>query len=78
MQAIEVTARFDPAGNVTPIGFVRDGKTYPVTETGRSWSEGSEFHVLCLAPGMGVCELVFRSDERRWYLARPSAPVERV
>lgn len=78
MQAIEVTARFDPSGNVTPVEFVWAGKTYPITKVGRNWNEGDDLHVLCQAPGAGVCELVFHADERRWYLARPSAPVERV
>ena len=72
METIEVTARFDREGKITPLSFTWRGKKYPVDSTGRSWVDEAGQHVLVMVPGERVYELVFLPAEMHWYLKRLS------
>jgi hypothetical protein len=72
MDPIEVTARFDEHGTITPLQFSRKGGTYPVESTGRRWRDDKGFHILVMVSSDRIYELIFRSDEGRWYIG----PVE--
>jgi hypothetical protein len=67
VEAIEVTARFSPKGELFVQRFVWRGVEYPVTATGRGWVDDAGRHVLVMIPGDKVMELVFSSAEARWY-----------
>ena len=68
MDAIEVEARFDQQGKITPLRFTWRGQTYPVESTGRQWQEQDEAHILVIVAGDRVLELVFNAGQVRWYL----------
>lgn len=70
MEPIEVTARFDSQGKIIPVSFVWQETTYPVASTGRRWEDGDSLHILVMAPGDQVYELVFVRAVSRWYLGR--------
>jgi hypothetical protein len=68
MENIQVTARFDDQGKVTPLRFVWQGNTYPVDATGRRWQDDKGQHVLVMVPGDRVFELIFIPTNLRWFL----------
>lgn len=68
MDSIEVTARFDAEGKITPLSFTWRGREYPVDSTGRRWEDEAGLHILVMAPGERVYELVFAPAARRWFL----------
>jgi hypothetical protein len=70
MEAIDVTARFDSQGNISPLSFTWQGQTYPVGSTGRRWEDAEGKHVLVMVPGEKVFELVFIPSVGRWYLGK--------
>jgi hypothetical protein len=70
MEPIEVTARFDPTGKITPLSFEREGVRYPIDSTGRRWNDGEGLHILVMAPGGKVYELVFVAAVGRWFLGK--------
>jgi hypothetical protein len=72
MEPVEVTARFDPGGEITPLSFTRDQKTTPVTGVGRRWSDSQAVHILVMVPGEQIYELLFANAQNRWYLSRPN------
>jgi hypothetical protein len=71
MEPIEVTARFGPQGEITPLNFTINQKTTQVSGVGRSWADSQGVHILVMAPGEQVYELLFDSAQNRWYLSRP-------
>jgi len=74
MEAIEVTARFDPLGVIYPLHFTWGTASYIVTGIGRRWHDETGQHILVMVPGDRVYELVYIPDERIWFLHRPHAP----
>ena len=68
MEPIEVTASFDRQGWATPLSFVWQGHTFPVTATGRRWKDGENQHILVMVPGEKVYELIHNSSDGRWYM----------
>lgn len=68
MDTIEVLARFDDHGQVHPQRFTWRGHTYPVHAVGRQWRDAAGQHVLVMAGGEKVYELIFVAAELRWYL----------
>lgn len=70
---IEVTARFEPNGEITPRSFVYQGETYPVDSTGRRWKDEDGTHILVMVHGNRVFELIYTGDEGRWYLGELGA-----
>jgi hypothetical protein len=71
MEPIEVTARFSSQGEITPLNFIKDQKTTPVTGVGRRWSDPRGVHILVMAPGEQIYELLFANAQNRWYVSRP-------
>jgi hypothetical protein len=70
MEPIEVTARFDEQGKITPVRFTWKGSVYLVESTGRRWQAEDGLHILVMVPGERVFELLFHAEETRWYLGR--------
>jgi hypothetical protein len=70
METIEVLARFDSAGRITPLEFHWQGRVYQVDSTGRRWEDARGKHILVMIPGGRVFELLFEPPEGRWYLLR--------
>jgi hypothetical protein len=68
MELIEVTARFDTEGRVTPLQIAWKGSLVPIDSTGRRWEAEDGQHILAMLPGDRVIELVFKPVESRWYL----------
>ena len=70
MEQIEVTARFDAHGKITPLIFVWKGRNYQVESIGRSWQTDDGIHVLVMIRSNEVYHLLFNPDEACWYLLR--------
>jgi hypothetical protein len=68
MEPVEVIARFDAQGRLTPLSFTWQEQSFPVDSTGRRWQDERGEHILVMIPTERVCELVFISEERRWYV----------
>ena len=73
MELIEVVARFDLQGKITPLRFTWQGQKYAVAATGRRWQDEAGLHILVMAPGEHVYELVYVAGEARWYLKQISS-----
>ena len=67
MEPVEVIARFDAQGRLTPLSFIWQGQSISVASTGRRWQDERSEHILVMVPIEQVCELVFIPEERRWY-----------
>ena len=70
MEPIEVTARFDEHGTITPLQFTWKGSIYRVQSTGRRWLDETGQHILVEVASGQIYELTFRSSEGRWYLGQ--------
>jgi hypothetical protein len=70
MEAVEVLARFDPQGNIIPVNFTWNARTYPIESTGRKWRDQHGRHILVMVPGERVFELLFNPQEERWFLKK--------
>ena len=68
MDPIEVKARFDLSGKVTPLSFTWQGREYLVEGTGRRWQAQDGLHLLVMAAGEKVFELVYIALEGRWFI----------
>jgi hypothetical protein len=77
LEAIEVTARFDEHGTITPIHFSWQGGVYRVESTGRRWTDAAGQHILVMVSNGHIYELTFKSGEGRWYIGQ-SEPRRRV
>ena len=71
MDPIEITVRIDPSGKVYPSRFSWRGKDYTVLSTGRQWTTDEGRHVLVMAAGNQVYELLFNTMQGIWYLIVP-------
>ena len=70
METIEVTARFDTQGNITPLSFVLQGRLYQVDSVGRRWEAKDGMHILVMIPGNRAHHLVFNYKSLTWTLLR--------
>lgn len=70
METVEVLARFDTQGKVTPMNFTWNGHTYPIESTGRCWQDVRGKHILVMVPGERVFELLFNVQEGLWFLLK--------
>lgn len=70
MEPIEVTARFDEQGIITPLHFTWKGGRYRVESTGRRWLDEEGQHMLVMVSSGLIYELTFRSGEGRWYIGQ--------
>ena len=59
MEPVEVVARFDAHGRLTPLSFTWQGRSIPVASAGRRWQDERGEHILVMIPFEQVCELVF-------------------
>jgi len=79
MEQIEVTARFDAHGKITPLGFVWKGRVNRVESIGRNWKADDGFHILVMTRGNKAYHLLFKPDKVCWYLLRgggvPAVPM---
>jgi len=73
MDSIEVTARFDEQGIITPLHFTWKEGIYRVESTGRRWLDEAGQHILVMISSGRIYELIFKRGEGRWYIhkARP-------
>lgn len=79
MEAVEVTARFDAKGKVTPINFVWQRRSYRVDSVGRQWDGKDGRHIMVMTPGNRAHHLLFVIETGNWYLVRggnqPTIPI---
>ncbi len=68
MEPIEVTARFDAQGQITPLRFTWKGRSYLVESTGRRWTDPAGQHLLIMVVSGAMFELLYTPGESRWYL----------
>jgi hypothetical protein len=68
MVPIQVTALFNANGEIRPENFHWQGINYPVVSTGRHWYDDRGYHILVMAPGEQVYELLFVPTEMLWYM----------
>ncbi len=73
LEPIEVTARFDEHGTITPVQFAWKGGNYRVQSTGRHWQDETGLHFLVEAASGQIYELVFQGGEGHWYI-KPVGP----
>jgi hypothetical protein len=71
MEPIEVTARFDVQGNITPLNFSWKGGIYQVESTGKRWQDVQGMHFLVMISGEKIYELTYQSGEGRWFIDQP-------
>lgn len=70
MEPIEITAHFNTDGIITPMHFTWKGGHYHVESTGRRWSDETGKHMLVMVSSGQIYELIFKSDEGRWYITK--------
>ena len=70
MESIEITARFDQQGIVTPLNFTWKDSFQRVESTGRRWEDESGLHILVMVSSGRIYELIYKSEERCWYIGR--------
>lgn len=70
MDTIEVTARFDSQGQVTPISFTWQGIVYTVESIGRRWEAKDGLHILVMDHNNRAYHLVFNEKASTWKLIR--------
>ena len=70
MEPIEVTARFDEHGTVTPLQFTWKGSLQRVESTGRRWVDEGGLHILVMVVSGRMYELTFQSGEGKWFISR--------
>jgi hypothetical protein len=74
-EVVEVTARWDTQGEITPLSFSWQGRTYPVVSIGRRWRDEAGQHILCMTAGDQIFELVFHATQEHWLMTfHPARP----
>jgi hypothetical protein len=68
MELIDVTARFNSQGEMTPLAFTWKGISFTVDSTGRRWEDERGQHILVIIPGGRTFELLYTTLEKAWYL----------
>ena len=68
MEPVEVVARIDTQGHLTPLSFTWQGRSISVASAGRRWEDERGEHILVMIPFEQVCELVYYRAEGRWYV----------
>ena len=72
MEPIEVTARFDEQGTITPLHFSWKGSAWRVESTGRRWTDESGQRILVMVSNGHIYELTFQVAEGRWFIGKTS------
>jgi hypothetical protein len=65
-QVVEVEARFDRQGHVTPLSMNFEGRRLGLS-CGRSWQDAQGRHILVMGPEDHVMELLFVPGDMIWY-----------
>ncbi len=73
MEPIEVTARFDDQGIITPLHFTWKGGIYRVESTGRHWQDERGMHILVMVSNGQIYELIFEVGEGRWFIGQENS-----
>lgn len=68
MEAVEVVARFDLTGKITPLSVSWRERNYSIESSGRRWQAEDGQHILVMTHSERIFELVFTSSDGRWYL----------
>jgi hypothetical protein len=69
-EEIEVEARFETDGSVTPLRFRVGAQNHTVTSVGRAWDVAGEGrHILVMDERQRVYELLLEAATLRWRLA---------
>ncbi len=71
-EIIEVTAKFDGRGRISPVRFIWRDHHYRIDGTGRRWVDDGGQHILVMDPRRRVFHLLFDPQESLWYLVRGS------
>lgn len=70
-EQIEVTARFDGEGKITPKSFVWKGRDFRVDGVGRRWEgEDGEHMLVMVQPKNQVFELVYDKVNGVWRMVK--------
>jgi hypothetical protein len=77
MDPIEVTARFELDGKVTPLRIKWKGHDYLIEGTGRRWQAQDGLHLLVMAAGERVFELLFIPKDGQWFIKPVGSGVTR-
>ena len=56
-----------------PDRFIWQDRTYTVLEVGRRWQDEDGEHILVMASGEQVFELILATNQINWYLKPPAA-----
>ena len=75
MDRIEVAFRYDEDEQPVPLQFKWQRRIYPVEAVGRRWQEAGDLHILCMASGSQVYELVYDAELGAWFLGHRPPPV---
>lgn len=70
MDPIDVTARFEADGKISPLSFVWQRRTYRVDSIGRQWHGDDGLHILVMTPGNRAHHLLFMPVKGKWFLVR--------
>jgi len=74
LQKIEIFSHLDASGQPQPERFILKGVAYQVEDTGRRWDDKTGQHMLVMANGNQVYELIYKPDSQAWYLKSRPAP----
>jgi hypothetical protein len=69
-ERIEVTAKFDADGRVTPLRFIWKGRRYRIDTYGRRWEDTQGLHILVMIPRGRVFQLLFDRQAGMWFLEK--------
>jgi hypothetical protein len=70
MEPVEVTARFDAQGDITPLQFSWKGGVYRVESCGRHWQDEQGMHFQVMVASGLIYELTYHSGEGRWFIGQ--------
>jgi hypothetical protein len=72
-ETINVTAKFDERGRISPLRFIWREKHFRVDATGRRWADEEGQHILVMDTRRRVFHLLYEPQASLWYLVRGSA-----
>ena len=73
MEALEVVARFDLQGKVTPLLIFLRGQEFKIESTGRRWKSPQGEHILVITADGRAHELLHDMIQGKWFLVRTSS-----
>jgi hypothetical protein len=73
-QKIEVFYHVDAGSQPQPERFIWSGRTYQVEDIGRRWDDEAGHHILVMANGSRVYELILDPTGETWFIKPGHAP----